>query len=510
MQREVRQLRHLALASLCLALLGGCGGHPRYEEPMRPTQSLGYDWREHFHYGIEMLESRRLDHHKSVFTRAAFASAARFSLDHGPSYAGLGLAELNLGNFSEAQIAFMNAALIEDRSMYWALSALAALRSGNEVVARVLFDTMQAAAIQEDDPASRFIRAVYSPEDTTYPLPLTTIPHRIGDAGADENLLCDADNSTDEPLCRNLNITVSVYFVRRYTSDSTTRGSGFFNDLVFRLGAFDSDNYYRYERNRENDEVTRSRQLLLQPHLSIPDIEYAVRLMPLNLRSSVYLNAAPAVVTSIGQESEIREGADLTVLFAGGQFSNATEYTAETGTVLHIEPESASSEFVKLKLEFEFSSVSTLEPAMNAQVLNVSTNKYSIAGHFPYGRPVVLGRLSNGSQRQDDSGQQGLRRAPLVGGSFGSSREEVTTSETLVLGVLSEPAVFRGSHEKRVLEAMRTMGIQTTEYQTIQRRKIVHRAPDVTQFMIDFLKQQAEVILGYGEDRGESARQRRG
>jgi len=505
MEREV-QLRALALVPLCLTALGGCGGVPRYEDPVQPAQSLGHDWREHFRYGLEMLQSKRLEQHKSVFTRAAFASAARFSVDHAPSYAGLGLSELHLGNFSEAQIAFMNAALIEDRSMYWALSALAALRAGNEVVARTLFDAMQGADMQDDDPATRFIRALYSPQDRTYPQPLTLIPHAMGEDGVDESLVCDADTNRDEPLCRNLNILVSVYFVRRYASDATTRGSGFFNDLIFRLGATETDNFYQYERVREHgresdgdfdsvyDNVVRSRQLLLQPHLSIPDIEYAVRLMPMSLRSSVYLNAAPSVVTSIAEESEIREGADLTILYSGGAYGNASEHTAETGTVLNIQPESATPEYAKLRLDFEFSSVSTLEPGVNAQVLNVSTNKYTIAGHFPYGKPVVLGKLSNGSQKYDDSGQVGLRRTPMVGGAFGASREEVTTSETLVLGVLSEPAAFRGSHERRVLDAMRTMGVDTPEYTTIERRKILYRAPDVTGFLLDFLLQQGREL----------------
>lgn len=502
MERVVQRLSALALA--CMTALTGCGGLPRYEQPMQARQNLGYDWRSHFRYGIEMLEANRLEQHKTVFARAAFSSAARFSLDHAPSYAGLGLSELNLGNFSEAQIAFMNAALIENRSMYWALSAIAALRGGAEVVARTLFDAMQAAAIQDDDPATHFIRAVYSPADTTYSLPLASIPHAVGSDSVDEDLVCNADNSLEEPLCRNLNIMFSVYFVRRYVSDATTRGSGFFNDLIFRLGAAEGENFYQYERIREHgseldggeesarNNITRTRQLLLQPHLSIPDIEYAMRFMPLNLRSSVYLNSAPAVVASIGEASEIRDGADLTILLSGGVYGDSSEHTAQTGTSLSVEPELATPEHVKLKLGFELSSVSTLEPSANAQVLNVSTNKYTIAGHFPYGKPVVLGKLTNGTQKYDDSGQVGLRRAPGIGGAFGASREEVSTSETLVLGVLSEPAVFRGSQERRVLQAMRTMGVAAAQYETIERRKILHRAPDVSEFLIEFLKRQAD------------------
>ncbi len=500
MQRLLQRLKGIALLSV--AALAGCSGTPRYEKPLEATQNLGYDWRSHFRYGLEMLQSGRLDQHKTVFARAAFSSAARFAQDHAPSYAGLGLAELNLGNFSEAQIAFMNAALIEDRSMYWALSAIAALRGGAEVVSRTLFDAMQAAAIQDDDPATRFVRAVYSPQDRTYSAPLSRILHALGDDGVDENLVCTPDNRLEEAVCRNLNITFSVYFVRRYASDATTRGSGFFNDLVFRLGAADGDNFYRYEKIRERasefdgddesvlDNLMRTRQLLLQPHLSIPDIEYAMRFMPINMRSSVYLNAAPTVISTVGESSEIRDGADLTIMLSGGVYGDASEHTAQTGTSLSVEPELATPEYVRLKLEFELSSVSTLEPGVNAQVLNVSTNKYTITGHFPYGRPVVLGKLSNGTQKYDEGGQTGLKRTPGIGGAFGSSREEVSTSETLVLGVLSEPAAFRGSQEKRVLEAMRTMGVTTPEYPTIERRKILHRAPDVSALVLDFLNRE--------------------
>ncbi|HYD76491.1 hypothetical protein [Ramlibacter sp.] len=481
--------------ALCLAL-AGCGGLPLYETPAEPVQNLGQDWRRHFTYAVDMLESDRLAQHRTVFARSAFASAARFAQDHAPSYAGLGLAELEMGNASEAQVAFLNAALIEDRSMYWALSAIAALRGGRERVARTLFDAMQAAATQDDDPASRFVRAVYLPDDATYAAPVATIPHALGAKPVQEDLVCSEDNLDDEPACRELNVVASVYFVRYYASDATTRGTGFLNDLAIQLGASPSENFLAFERTRSTtDGVNQSVRLALQPHLSIPDIQYAVRVLPINLRSSVYLNAAPSVVTSIGAESEVREGADLTILYAGTQGGDATEYTAKTGTVLNIQPERVSPDHVKLKLNFEFSSIATLEPGLNAQILNVSTNKYTVAGNFPYGRPVVLGTLSNGSQKYDNSGQVGLRSVPGIGGAFGESRDEVSTSETLVLGVLSEPAVFRGSHEARVLEAMRSMGVKTPEYDSIRRRKIVHLAPDVSGFLSGLLRQESRALV---------------
>jgi hypothetical protein len=488
--RRLMRRTPLPLA-LCLAL-AGCGGIPRFEAPTEPAQNLGPQWQRHYSHAVDLLASERLPQHKGVFARAAFASAARFAQDHAPSYAGLGLTELNLGNLSEAQVAFLNAALIDDRSMYWALSAIAALRGGREQVARTLFDAMQAAKTQDDDPATRFVRAVYMADDKTYPGPLVAIPHDEAGKPAKAELVCGSES--EEAACRDLNIVASVYFVRRYASDATTRGSGFFNDLVLQLGASADDNYYQYDRTRTDDALTRTKRLLLTPHLSIPDIQYAVRLMPVNVGSSVYLNAAPSVVTTLGAESEVREGADVTILYAGTQGGDATEYTAKTGTVLHIQPEVATPEQVKLKLNFEFSSLAALEPGLNAQVLNVSTNKYSVTGNFPYGRPVVLGTLSNGSQKYDSSGQVGLRRIPPIAGAFGESRDEVTTSETLVLGVLSEPAVFRGSHEARVLEAMRSMGVKTPKYDKIERRRIVHLAPDVAGFLAEFLARERKAL----------------
>lgn len=489
MEIGLRRLsRRAPLLALCLTL-AGCGGIPRFEPQREPVQSLGPQWQRHFRHGLDLLESERLAHHKVVFARAAFASAARFAQDHAPSYAGLGLAEANLGNHGEAQVAYLNAALIDDRSMYWALSAIAALRAGRERVARTLFDAMQAAAQQDDDPATRFVRAVYLPGDGTHPGRPVAIPLPAGDQPIAQDLVCSGES--EEPPCRDLNVVASVYFVRHYASDATTRGTGFFNDLVVHLGASADDNYYQYERTRSHDTLNQAQRLLFQPHLSIPDIQYAVRLMPMNMASSVYLNAAPSVVTTLGAESEIREGSNVTILYAGADGGNATEHTAEIGTVLHIQPETASPDHVKLKLNFEFSSLAALEPGLNAQILNVSTNKYTVTGNFPYGKPVVLGTLSNGSQKYDASGQVGLRRIAPIAGAFGESRDEVTTSETLVLGVLAEPAAFRGSHEARVLQAMRAMGVKTPEYRSIERRRIVHLAPDMSGFLAAFLRQEA-------------------
>jgi len=474
--------------------LSGCGGLPHYDKPPPALQTLGaYDWRRHFDNALDMLDSDQMAQHKLVFARAAFSNAARFGRDHAPSYAGLGLAEMELGNFAAAQVAFMDAALIDDRSMYWALSALAALRNDDEHVARNLFDAMQSAARQENDPVSAFVRAVYLPEDTTYALPLSPVLTRPGQADIDNDLVCTADNQDEEASCRHLNVVAQVYFVRRYLSDTVVRGNGVFNNLKVLLGASEDSNYFQYDRIVDEDgSVSRVKELLLQPHLSVPDIEYALRLTPMNNSNHIYLNAAPSVVATLGNESEVREGDDLTIMFAGGQYSNATEHTAQTGTMLSMQPDAITPDAVSMKIAFELSMVSSLEPGVNSQVLDVSTNKYTIYGHFPYGQPVVLGTITDGSQTYTGSGQSGLRRVPGIGGAFGQSSRQTATSETLVLGVLSEPSVFRGSHEKRVLEAMRAMGVKTRDQPNIRRRKILHDAPAIDTLLTGLLKAEQE------------------
>ena len=477
-----RQGRVALAAGLCVMLSGCFGGLPRVENRPIPFQNLGHDWHRHFAYGLQLLEDDSLAVNKNVFARAAFSSAARFSQDYAPAYVGLGVSEMSLGNFASAQIAFLNAALIDDRSTYWALSAMAALKNGDEIVARSLFDAMQASHTQDDDPASRFIRAVYLPGDTTYSSPIATIPHEADNTQAEKGLTCDK-NARDD-ICRNLNIVANIYFVRRYSTDSKSRGTDFFNDLTVQLGATRTQ-----EWQKEARESTVS--ILSELSLSIPEIEYAVRLTPQNVNSSVYVNAAPSVVTSIGEESEIHEGSNKTILFNSA--GDAEQYTAETGLTLNLEPVLATPDYVNLKWNFEFSSLGTLEPSASAQVLDVSKNTYAIAGYFPYGKPIVLGTIASGTQQYEGTGQTGLNRVPLVGGAFGKSEDRISASDTMVIGVLSEPTAFHGSHEKQVLEAMESMGVKITSHETIERRRILHQAPDIYAFGLSFLKTHAGV-----------------
>lgn len=473
----------LLSALMILFLLPGCsgglpfGGVPRIETRLEPFQNLGNDWKGHFQYGLEMLEGEFLDTHKTVFARAAFSSAARFARDHAPSYVGLGLAELNLGNFSEAQVAFLNAALIDDRSMYWALAAIAALRNGDETVAFTLFHAMQSAIKQDDDLVSQFIRSVYMPSDESYSLPMMSPVVRHAERLADENLICESNS--EERVCQDLNIVAKVYFVRRYSSDNVTRGTDFFNELSVKLGAEKT-----FEWVKPGDS-----SILTEVSLSVPEIQYAVRLTPQNVNSSFYVNAAPSIITSLGENSEIREGTNLTILYNSEGYTD--DFTAEIGMMLSMTPEVATPENVKLRLTFELSSINALEPSQNAQILDVSSNTFTVAGYFPYGKPVVLGTISSGSQKYNSSGQVGFRRLPVVGGFFGKSQDIRVTSDTLVLGILSEPSAFRGSREQRVLAAMRAKGVNSPTEEKIMRRQIIHLAPDLTALVMDFLKQQS-------------------
>src|SRR3546814_15061873 len=91
---------------------------------------------------------------------------------------------------------------------------------------------------------------------------------------------------------------VSVYFVRRSSTNTVTRGTNFFNDLKLQLGAEGS-----VSRITGDAQTSVSRSATL----TIPDIQYAVRLTPLDSRTNLYLTAAPSVVTSIGKTSEIHQ-----------------------------------------------------------------------------------------------------------------------------------------------------------------------------------------------------------
>ncbi|GHG67015.1 hypothetical protein GCM10010919_15390 [Alishewanella longhuensis] len=483
--------------ALCTSfILAGCGGTPARDQAVSLQQNLGHDWRKHYYYGMQFLQESTLAANSDTFARAAFSSAARFSRDYAPAFIGLGVASMRLGNFPDAQVAFLNAALIDDRSRYWAYSAIAALQHGDERVARALHDAMQAALIQDDDEASRFVRQLYNVQD--YNGPMERIANYTADAGVSSSLLCqgnssDSGNNTDsnesasslsdlatqQEICRNLNIVTNVYFVRRFSTDDTSRGTDFFENLTFQLSAGTNKEFRR-------DNGDRSDSLLNQVELSIPAIQYALRVTPQLTKSSIQVSAAPSIMTSIGNESQITEGANLTILYNATGY--AQQFTAETGTTLNLIPELATPNYVKLALKFEYSNVRGLSPSGNAQVLDVAKDTYAITGTFPYGQPVVLGTIASGTHSFSESGQSGLRRTPLLGGAFGRSDNNQIMSETIILGVLSEPEVFRRNREERIISVMQDKGVSVTLNEAFQRRKAIHSAPDIAVDAISFLK----------------------
>jgi hypothetical protein len=487
----------LSVTFFTALLLAGCGGTPAYDPAVKIEHNLGHDWRKHYAYGMQFLQEKTLSGNSDMFARAAFSNAARFSRDFAPAFVGLGLASMKLGNFADAQLAFLNAALIEDRSRYWAYGAISALQNGDETVARVLHDAMQVAAVQEDDEASNFVRLVYQVQG--FDGPVERILIRSPDAELASSLLCqatgsDRSNSFDSTsehvptpgevaeineICRNLNIVTNVYFVRRFSTDDTNRGTDFFEKLKFQLSA-GTNNEFR----RENGD--RSNTLLNQVELSIPAIQYALRVTPQLTKSSIQVSAAPSIMTSIGNESEISEGANLTILY--NAIGYAQQFTAETGTTLHLLPELATPNYVKLSLKFEYSNVRGLAPSGNAQVLDVSKDSYSITGTFPYGQPVVLGTIASGTHSFSESGQSGLRKTPILGGMFGKSDNSKITSETIILGVLSEPEAFRRNREERIIAAMQEKGVKVNTVSNVERRKSIHTAPDIVVDGIALLK----------------------
>ena len=526
-------LKRPALALALAAMLSGCGGMPEINPALAPAQDLGHDWRKHYAYGLRLLDEQTVAKNSHVFARAAFSSAARFSRDYSPAFVGLGIAEMRLGNFANAEIAFLNAALIDNRSRYWAYGAIAALNNGDELVARAFFDGMR-GSLQEADDASNFVRALYQVQG--YPGPIERRSAASALASASAGLICDGgeaapaaaraassgsafgsnagagdyvdDEDEDEDyddededsaalrlgadrltvstkgaiggaeICRNLNIVANVYFVRRYSSDASQNGTDFFKDLTFQLNAVSSKDW-----ERQGEDLTET--FLNQIELSIPEIQYALRVTPQLTKSTVQVSAAPSVMTSIGSESQIKEGSDLTILYNAS--GDAEQFTARTGMVLHLRPERATPDYVKLGLNFEYSAVSSIEPTGTAQVLGVSTNSYSITGTFPYGRPVVLGTISTGTQSYASSGQMGLSRLPGLGGAFGASQKSTSAADTIVLGVLTEPEAFRGTRERRMLQVMQQKGVKVQMGGIIERRKSVHTAPNVAREAAAFL-----------------------
>lgn len=479
-QGKIMTLKNAIMGSLLLAgstALTACTGHPS-KLPTAAIPDTGItSWHEHFDYGRELLADGHAAKAKAAFARAAFESAARFSRDYAPAYAGLGYANMLLGDWGQAQRAYLKAGLLSDDQFYWAMGAMAALKSGDELAAQTFYQQMQKAEQHSDDAVSNFIRNVYGSTGSASGARLQVIPYSNPAKGQEKELVCDEKSDKEE--CKNLNITAEVFFIRRTSSHSMSVGNDFFSDLVFQLGA---QRVISAEKEVPNDWVTNVSDEI---NLSIPDIQYAVRALPLMDDSNVYVNATPSVLMTLGNSSEVREGTDRTIFYNSSVFSD--NYTAKTGTTLTIEPDKATDAYCRMKIEFEFSSLNSLTPGSNALVLDVTTSNYDLTGYFPYDTPVVLGTISSGKQEESSGGQKGLRFVPIIGNVAGSAGSSLSKADTLVLGRVSAPAAFSGSSEAQTLETMRQSGIKVDDKAVIKRRKIIYAAPDMQAVMQEFL-----------------------
>jgi hypothetical protein len=359
-------------------------------------------WRDHFRYGVELLERGEDAKPQTAFARAAFESAARFSRDYPPAYIGLGYTHMRLGEFGAAQQVFLRAGLMDDNEFHWAMGALAALKNGDERAAFAFYQQMLVASQKSDDDVSRFIHRVYSKNDDPSGLPLKTLDYQTREISIEEDLVCKDDS--DDDLCEHLNIVAEIFFVRRISYSSRSVGNDFFSNLAVQLGAervvsLEKDLPGDWEKNIA-DELT----------LNIPTIQYAVRALPLEDNENIYVNATPSVLMTLGNASKVREGSDRTILYNSEGFSD--EFTAETGLTLALEADLVTAEYCRMKMEFEFSKLSSFTPGASALVLDVATSEYELTGYFPYDRPVVLGTMSNGAEEEAASGEAGLRHIP--------------------------------------------------------------------------------------------------
>lgn len=458
--------------------LAGCATVPVKEKTSLIPETGFYGWQDHFNYGLKLISDDYTHKTQTAFARAAFESAARFSQDYAPAYAGLGYTHMQLGDFGQAQHAFLKAGLLSDNQFYWAMGALAALNSGHERAAYTFYTRMKTAEMHSADAITAFITEVYTSDETATHNQIDISPDNQTDTESDETIICEG--KSDEETCSNLNIVAEIFFVRRAVSESQTIGNDIFNDLILQLGA---QKVFSAERELPDDW---QREVSEELSLTIPDIQYAVRALPIEDDANVYINASPSVMMTLGNPSEVREGSDRTILYNSEGFSD--EFTAETGTTLVLEPDLATPDYCRMKIQFEYSSLSSLTPGANAIILDLTTSNYDLTGYFPYDMPVVLGRISSGTEETSSGGQAGMRVLPVIGNVTGDSTKLSRKTDTLVLARVSSPAVFSSSTENRILDTMSEQGVEVETIKSVTRRRIIHQTPDLRDALQNFLR----------------------
>lgn len=510
-------------------------------------------FQKHFKVGLSYFTKDNRTELDLQTASVAFDTSWRLSRDYWLAAVYLGLSYEELGLYSQAMEAYIQAGRTYDHAAIWRSASVVALKAGYENLAYSLYMRAADSNKQSEDLLESYLEAAYSPRSRGDGLPQRNIRSLINDEWIEETIVCvaddddddddesDDDNSDeddDESDDDNSNddddyVTDSGDFSFSFDFDfdldldeggsevaasltnsdqpvidpcqnvnlvvdtyvirrSVQQASSIGIDLLSALKLTFGATLYDFDKTTtQNDNVSATQWTTTSAaDLTIPSITYALSIAN---DSSVYtsLEASPSVLLNLNEKSKIFEGTEVFIVSTSSQTSG--QFEKEIGVSLEATANSFTEDEANLTLDVNLSTVNTTASTSNFETLNTDKLESEVTGIFPYDKAVVVSAFSSLNLRTNDTGQTGLKDVPGAGRLFGVDSASATARDVLVVSIVRLVSGVQRAPQSIEKNLADSLGIEVPE-EDFSRVGFVYDLPSTRILMNIFNDQVVELL----------------
>ena len=456
-------------------------------------------FQKHFKVGLSYFTKDNRTELDLQTASVAFDTSWRLSRDYWLAAVYLGLSYEELGLYSQAMEAYIQAGRTYDHAAIWRSASVVALKAGYENLAYSLYMRAADSNKQSEDLLESYLEAAYSPRSRGDGLPQRNIRSLINDEWIEETIVCVADDDDDDDDDDDESDDDNSDEDDDESDDDNSNDD---DDYVTDSGdfSFSFDFDFDLDLDEGGSEVaaslTNSDQPVIDPcqNVNLVVDTYVIR-RSVQQASSIGIDLLSALKLTFGatlydfdktttQNDNVSatqwtttSAADLTIpsityalsiandssvytsleaspsvllnlnekskIFEGTEVfivSNSSQtsgqFEKEIGVSLEATANSFTENEANLTLDVNLSTVNTTASTSNFETLNTDKLESEVTGIFPYDKAVVVSAFSSLNLRTNDTGQTGLKDVPGAGRLFGVDSASATARDVLVVSIV--------------------------------------------------------------------------
>lgn len=514
-------------------------------------------FQKHFKVGLSYFTKDNRTELDLQTASVAFDTSWRLSRDYWLAAVYLGLSYEELGLYSQAMEAYIQAGRTYDHAAIWRSASVVALKAGYENLAYSLYMRAADSNKQSEDLLESYLEAAYSPRSRGDGLPQRNIRSLINDEWIEETIVCVADDDDDDDESDDDNSDEDNSDEDDDESDDDNSNDD--DDYVTDSGdfSFSFDFDFDLDLDEGGSEVaaslTNSDQPVIDPcqNVNLVVDTYVIR-RSVQQASSIGIDLLSALKLTFGatlydfdktttQNDNVSatqwtttSAADLTIpsityalsiandssvytsleaspsvllnlnekskIFEGTEVfivstssQTSGQFEKEIGVSLEATANSFTENEANLTLDVNLSTVNTTASTSNFETLNTDKLESEVTGIFPYDKAVVVSAFSSLNLRTNDTGQTGLKDVPGAGRLFGVDSASATARDVLVVSIVRLVSGVQRAPQSIEKNLADSLGIEVPE-EDFSRVGFVYDLPSTRILMNIFNDQVVELL----------------